>query len=134
MVSVEQSSKTLSFASYVLEFTRRVCLPSKVAEGTLAQNSNGEAGHCGCRVESHAAMHANMTPGVRLDEMSSSMMQSIRDALETKNIRPGPQNVKLLAWLCHIVTYDATNTVYGPRNPFQDAEMENAVWSVPVVL
>lgn len=44
--------------------------------------------------------------------------------------RPQQQTRELYAWLKHIITQASMKSIYGPKHPFDDPEVEKAFWYV----
>ena len=126
--AVQRNWKTMSFAPFVATFLKRLCLPSKAASEIVDMNLFAEDGAWGLFTDTHNAMHQALAPGPHLDEMISSILESVCTYLERLLGDHGEATVDLYDWVRHMVTLASTDAVYGPQNPFQEMEVREAFW------
>ncbi|KAL9057244.1 MAG: hypothetical protein Q9162_002448 [Coniocarpon cinnabarinum] len=71
--------------------------------------------------------HVLFRPGKSLDQMTSRLAKALPEALETHLANYGNE-VDLWQWVKHAVTLGVTEALYGPMNPFRDAQVADAYW------
>ena len=127
--AIQKLPKVLAFPPIEAKFASQICGSSAEAHKILMKNVNGDEGNWGLSMESYEAMRTALKPGAALDDMNRLMMQNIAASLDDLTAG-GSQTVKiqLSEWLRHSVTVATTNSVYGPRNPFQETDVANAFW------
>lgn len=94
-------------------------------------NANGDEGDWGLSMESYPALKSALSPGAGLDAMHRAMIQNVAGSLD--GLIPAGSaraNIKLSEWLRNVVTIATTNSVYGPRNPFKNREIQDSFWCV----
>ncbi|KAI1207081.1 cytochrome P450 [Annulohypoxylon truncatum] len=70
-------------------------------------------------------IHPTLIPGPGLDDMNKRSIQAMAKSLDAL-VGKGITTVKLFQWVRHELLLAFTEGVYGPRNPFRNAEMEQA--------
>ena len=129
VAAVDRYSKTISFGPYVVEFAKRMLLPSTKGLEALRENLNEEDGECGCRPETLKAMHLALAPGEDLERTTENVLDSISRLLEPVQTVSKHENIKLFSWVRKLVTRASTDAVYGAyKNPFKDPAVEAAFW------
>lgn len=73
------------------------------------------------------AIHPAVTPGVKLDALNRLAAQKVAEVLETLATQ-APRTLKLFEWVKKEITLAITQAVYGPKNPFNDSNIQNAYW------
>ncbi len=126
--SIQKHPKILAFAPIEAKFSSRVCGSSKEAHGILMKNVAGDEGDWGLSIDSYAAMRAALAPGPDLDEMNRVMFQNIADYVDDLSTYGRPVKRRLAQWLRNTITIATTNSVYGPRNPYEDRAVQEAFW------
>ena len=131
MAAVDRHSKTVSFAPYVVEFAKRILLPSAKGLEALKANLHEEHGPWGCRPETLQAMHIALAPGKDLERTTQDMLDSVSRLLESVYTISNHENFQLFSWVRKLVTRAGTDAIYGAsKNPFQDPAVEAGFWSV----
>ena len=62
--------------------------------------------------------------------MNRAMAENMPRALDGLNTKDGSSKINLWQWLQHAITLATTYAAYGPKNPFEDTDVENAFWLV----
>ena len=124
--AAQRNSKAMSFGPFIMEFTRRVTRPSKMAMNILLKNMTGQDGKSSFLLDITKAMHGALAVGAELDRMNKSMVESLSSRVEDLLAQPGP--VGLFEWTRRCITLASTDATYGPKNPFKDPEVEKAFW------
>lgn len=126
IASIQKNNKTLAFEPIQAKFSARICGASNEAYNILIKAMDVENG---IYPEIYRAMHPSLAPGVGLDAMNRTMIQSVSRSIESIKPAVGSSTaIGLVSWLRHHVTLATTQAVYGPKNPFQDANVEGAFW------
>ena len=129
VAAVDRHSKTISFAPYVVEFAKRMLLPSAEGLEALRANLNEEDGEWACRPEALKAMHLALAPGEDLERTTEGFLDSVSCLLESVQTVANQENFQLFSWVKKLVTRASTDTVYGAsKNPFQHPAVEAAFW------
>lgn len=129
--SVQRQHKSLAFPPIEAKFAMTVCQSSQEANDILNVNVNGEEGDWGYSVDFYKSLHPALAPGQGLDSMNRLMIRNIAISIDSLNpTQETGTKIKLARWLRHHITLATTNAVYGPMNPFQDPEIEEAFWQV----
>ena len=129
--SVQKLPKVLAFPPMAAQFAMTVCGSSKEANDVLKVNVRGDEGDWGYSMSFLKILHPSLAPGPALDAMNRVMIKNIEvsvQKLQTQT-RAGLR-INLVQWLRHEITIATTNSVYGPKNPFQDPMIEKAFWCV----
>ena len=72
-------------------------------------------------------MYKILKPGFGLDGITRAMLLETTTLLdELEGVDNG--TVDLWEWVRHAITMATTESVYGPLNPYRDAEVEGAFW------
>ena len=129
VAAVDRHSKTISFAPYVVEFSKRILLPSTEGLEALQANLSEEDGEWGCRPEALKAMHLALAPGEDLERTTEKFLDSVSCLLDSARTVANQENFQLFSWVRKLVTRASTDAVYGAsKNPFQDPAVEAAFW------
>lgn len=129
VMAVNRNPKSLAFRSLGMKLTTRLLGPSKEATALALENAGGEQGDWGLTIAIVREVHKGMAPGVDLDRMSASAVHTLSAALQCFESATSTR-INLFEWLRHAMTQATTDSVYGPMNPFNDPEVENAFWWV----
>lgn len=122
---VDRHSKTVSFAPFVVQFAKRILIPSKEGLEALSEIVE-ENGVCGCRAETLKIMHTTLAPGKSLDCTTQDMLNSVSRLLHCIDIT---KDFDLFAWIKKLVTQASTDAIYRTsKNPFQDPAVEAGFW------
>jgi hypothetical protein len=73
------------------------------------------------------AIHPAVTPGPKLDAMNRLSVQKMAEALDTLASQ-APTTLRLFEWVKKEITFATTEAVYGPKNLFADAKIQEAYW------
>ena len=121
---IDRQPKAFSFAPYVVEFAKRILVPTEKGVEALRENINEEKGEWGVRSETLKVMHTALVPGTDLDRMTQVFVSSVSQRL---NELEG--EVNLFESVRRLVTIASTDAVYGAEaNPFKDPDIEQAFW------
>ncbi|KAF7881739.1 uncharacterized protein EAF02_006427 [Botrytis sinoallii] len=101
------------------------------SEGCMAINVNGDEGDWGLNMEATHVMKKATAPGPGLDGMNRVMVGIVAESLDGL-IGEGKESVEigLHAWLRALITMATTESVYGPRNPYRDVEVQDSFWEL----
>ena len=134
LAATAQKTKSLSFNPIIPEVTQRILgLDGKTVQ-ILKTNIGREDGPDGFYPEVHDLVYSTMTPGDRLDELTTSATDMFRKHVSAYAQAIEPQTSAgsvedLLAWTQHLVTAATAEFLYGPRNPIaSDPTLEAAFW------
>ena len=129
MAAVDRHSKAISFGPYVVEFAKRILVPSAKALETLRGKSQDGKGTSECREETLEVMHAALAPGIDLERTTQHMVQSTSQLLDCPFSTQGRADFELFSWARKLVTRASTDAIYGAaHNPFQDSAIESGFW------
>ena len=129
MAAVDRHSKAISFGPYVVEFAKRILVPSVEALDILRGNSPNGNGTSDCRAETLEVMHAALAPGFDLERTTQDMVKSTSQLLERPFSTQNRADLELFSWARKLVTRASTDAIYGAtNNPFQDSAVENGFW------
>lgn len=140
ITACDRRGKIVSFAPYVVEFGRRILMPSQHGVRLLFEDLQEENGPVSLRPETMKAMHQSLLPTDRLEERTQAVLSNIWSCLDSAYNNIDDQNgVPLFQWTRQSFVIASTNAVYGPeRNPMRDPEVMNGLWYViflsPLVL
>lgn len=124
--AVDRHSKTVSFAPFVIQFAKRILVPSKEGLEALTGDMTEGNGILGCRAETLKVMHTALAPGENLERTTQDMLHSLSRLLDFVFIT---ENVDLFAWVKKLVTRASTDAIYGAsKNPFKDPAVESGFW------
>lgn len=129
VAAVDRHSKSISFAPYVVEFAKRILVPSANGLEALRANLDEESGAWGCRPETLKAMHLALAPGEDLDRTSQAILESVSSLLDSVDSITNNRDFYLFSWARKLVTRASTDAIYGAsKNPFQDPAVEAGFW------
>jgi len=117
---VQRQFRTLAFTPIEAKAAADVMGASNTANEILAQNMTGDEGYL---MGFAKAIHPALSPGASLDAMNRVTVQAIAESLNRKR---APMTVDMFKWIRHKVVFATTEGVYGPKNPFRDAPIEDA--------
>lgn len=129
VLQVQKQFKTLSFLPIAAGFAARLCGISERANAIIMKNVDGEDGDWSLATDAHTETPSALRPSESLDDMNRIMLREVQSALE--DLQPVKGEVKrmgLYVWLQHAITIATTRSVYGPKNPYDDRELEDAFW------
>lgn len=134
MSAIDRHAKSISFAPYVVQFAKRILIPSQKSLEALAEDLEEKNGAHGVRPETLKAMHDALAPGEHLENTTRAMLSSVSRRLDdVVNAEGGTEarSVSLFAWVRELVTRASTDAIYGAGgNPFRDPAVEKAFWYV----
>jgi hypothetical protein len=131
VAAVDRNAKHISFAPYVVQFAKRILIPSLEGLDALAANIKEDDGAWGCRPETLEVMHAALVPGEDLNRTTRALLESIDKFLSSDDISPDShtQPIQLFSWVRRLVTIASTDAIYGSKaNPFLDPKVEAGFW------
>lgn len=124
--AVDRHSKTVSFAPFVVQFARRILVPSKQGLEALTGHWKKGKADLGCRAETLYVMKNALAPGESLERTTQDMLHSLSRLLDSVSIT---DNVDFFPWIKKLVTRASTDAIYGAsKNPFQDPAVEAGFW------
>ncbi|KAL8810815.1 MAG: hypothetical protein Q9200_002283 [Gallowayella weberi] len=127
--SVQRLPKILAFPPIEAKFATTICASSKEGNDIIANNLNGEEGDWGYSHDVYKSMNSALAPGLGLDGMNRTMIQTIAHAIDRLNPQNGRKtSIQLGEWTRHEITMATTSSAYGEHNPFKDSDVENAFW------
>ncbi|KND94614.1 25-hydroxycholesterol 7-alpha-hydroxylase, partial [Tolypocladium ophioglossoides CBS 100239] len=128
--AIDRRSKRISFAPYVVQFAKRILIPSQRGIETLKENIFQENGPVGLRSETLRVMHDTLAPSEYLDSMTKAMLKSLAGHFGTR-IHGEGEVVDLFGWTRNFVTRASTDPVYGTeKNPIRDPAVSRAIWAI----
>lgn len=71
------------------------------------------------------SLHPALSPGPGLDAINAAAVKVVATSLSKLN-EGGPMTVELFAWVRNQLFMATTESIYGPKNPFRDPELEKA--------
>ncbi|KAI1210073.1 cytochrome P450 [Annulohypoxylon truncatum] len=119
---VQRQFRTLSFSAIEATVAENVIRVSKATNDIISSNITDDEGYL---MRFSRYIHQTLKAGPALEAMDRRAVQVIADSLE-KWAGEGPTTVKMFHWIRHELVNATTESVYGPRNPFRDPEMEEA--------
>ena len=129
VAAIDRQPKTFSFAPHVVEFTKRITVPSSSGLDAVRYNSNQEQGAWGVIVEASKATHVALAPSKELDRLMQVFTNSLSERLGNQSLVKN--DLKLFETLTHLVTRCSTDAIYGTEsNPYKDPAVEAAIWYV----
>ncbi|KAG6356243.1 hypothetical protein INS49_015630 [Diaporthe citri] len=125
------STLTISFAPYVVQFAKRILNPSQHALDALEEDLLELKGPVGLRPETMKVMHEALAPGDQLRTTTKVMLKALVDIIASNKAVNQGNCIKLFAWTRKIVTRASTDAIYGiEKNPFQDADVCDGFWAI----
>ena len=129
VAAVDRHAKTVSFAPYVVQFAKRILLPSTPGLNALAANLHEEDGAWGCRPETLKAMHIALAPGEDLERTTQDMLNSVSNLFNSVYTIESDESFDLFLWVKRLITRASTDAIYGVgKNPFHDPAVEAGFW------
>jgi len=126
---VHKNPKTLQFGPAASKATARVCGCSEETINILMTNIDLSQGNQSFVNDVTKAIHAALAPGA-INYMNRAMAENMSRALDGLHTNDGSSKIKLWQWLQHAITLATSYAAYGPKNPFEDTDVENAFWLV----
>ncbi|KAI1335014.1 cytochrome P450 [Xylariaceae sp. FL0016] len=71
-------------------------------------------------------IHESLAPGKRLDALNRRAIRCLADSLDHFASVGKPRTVKMYEWITHEVMMATTEGVYGPKNPYRNAQTRKA--------
>ena len=127
ITAIQRAPKSFSFDPIITSVSERLSIPSKHGIEAVRSHPNGEDGKWGITHDTLNAMRKTLTPGAILDEMNEKMLTNVSAMLDGLDCREG-MVTNLFEWARHTITRASTNAFFGPLNPFQAPEIEEAFW------
>ena len=123
ITSVSKASKRLSFTPFIKMVAERL---SGLKEPSLGKfdESSGSKGIALDTVHSIKTAIQGKAGSAELDNAVLVQITSLLDNLSKQQGKP----VNLLPWTRRTITLASSGAVYGPLNPLEDIETENALW------
>ncbi|MCJ1294630.1 hypothetical protein MMC34_006188 [Xylographa carneopallida] len=129
ITAIQRAPKSFSFDPIITSVSERLSIPSKHGIEAVRSHPNGEDGKWGITHDTLNAMRKTLTPGAILDEMNEKMLTNVSAMLDGLDCREG-MVTNLFEWARHTITRASTNAFFGPLNPFQAPEIEEAFWTM----
>ncbi|KAI1074871.1 cytochrome P450 [Whalleya microplaca] len=127
---IDRRSRTISFAPYVVQFAKRILIPSQHGLDALGEDLLEENGPVGLRPETLKVMHHSLSPGKDLQAITQVMLKSVTSLLHSAEIDK-EEGTKLFEMTRKIVTQASTDAIYGAeQNPFQDPIVHHGFWAI----
>lgn len=132
--AIDRQAKSISFAPTVVEFAKRILIPSQKGIDALAEDLEQRNGGHGVRPETLKVMHSSLT-GEHLLDLTQAMLRNIEQRLgRLAESRTEGKQVGLFNWVREVVTSASTESIYGvDKNPFQDPAVGEAFWYVLLI-
>jgi hypothetical protein len=129
LASLVDRKQAISFRPLVVDFAKRMLVPSQQAVDALAVNLYNNQPE-GCLPKTVKIMHETMASGSDdLDQMTHAMLRSLAPMLNLSQHDGQPANIQLFEWVRVVVTRASTDAAYGAdMNPFRDSELVDALW------
>lgn len=125
VLAVQKQPKKLSFWFIEATFATGMAGLSKKAAKAIQENVHGDNGQSSLFMEGMMAMHRDLRPGDALDQMTFVAVQKIAASMSELGTEDG-KPIELWNWVNHNFMASTTDSVYGPKNPFQDPEIAQA--------
>ncbi len=127
--AIDRRSKTISFAPYLVQFAKRILVPSQRGLDALGEDLLEANGPTGLRPETLKAMHHALAPGDDLEATNETMLRSVTQILDSLD-HPGRVSTSNCSTGSRkSVTRASTDAIYGvERNPFRDASVYDGFW------
>ena len=125
VLAVQKQSKKLSLWFIEATFAQRMAGLSDAAAKTLLDNVHGENGQPSLFSDGMLAMHRELRPSEKLDEMTSTAVQKL--AASMSKLGTGDEaSIDLWRWVSMNFMTSTTFSVYGLKNPFRNPELAQA--------
>lgn len=128
VLSLQKQPRTVSFWLVESKFTAKLGGLSKTATEMLLDNVGTDLGGKSLLIEGLKATHVAMMPGMAINDMLYLTSQTFAIRLNRFETDSKRRRVDLWSWLRHEVTMGTTESVYGPKNPYRDPEVEKGFW------
>ncbi|OJD30748.1 cytochrome p450 [Diplodia corticola] len=125
MSGVQRNHRALSF-EYFINLSASGMLGIKGAGMKLLREEQKGGGGLGMKV-THAMNPALL--GAGLDAMNERMIAFLKDSVDQLASSQGSP-IDLFAWTRHAITVAATESAWGPQNPYRSPELEDAFWTM----
>ena len=122
--SLGKISRKVSFAPFVKMAAERL---SGIGPESLAQFDVDDKGPGGLAHDTIHSVERALLSKQNSSELDSLMLMHLPgffDALRPTLNTP----VEMFAWIQHLVTQITSRSIYGPLNPLQDRDIEDAFW------
>lgn len=126
---VHKNPKALQFWPAASKATARICGCSKDTINILMTNIDLSQGNQNFRNDTTKAIHAALATGA-IDYMNRAMAENMSRALDGLHTKDASSKIRLWQWIQHAITLATSYAAYGPKNPFEDTDVENAFWLV----
>lgn len=125
VLAVQRQPRKLSFWLIQTSFVVKMTGLSQKAAKVLQRNVLGEGGKPSLFGDGMLATHKMLNPCDGLNQMAAVAAQKIAASMDELEDRSVGQ-IELWGWVNHEITLSITESVYGPKNPFRDPEVEQA--------
>jgi hypothetical protein len=113
MDAVDRHIKTVSFAPYVVQFAKRILLPSKEGLDALTVDYHEENVSCGLQPETLRAMHAALALGKDLDCTTQNILKDVSRLLNSVGTISKNESFDLFSWVKRVISRASTDAIYG---------------------
>lgn len=120
---VQRQTRKLSFTPILAQMTASVTGVTAASDQISNVDPLGDHGFVHGLTQK---IRAGVNPGPKLDALNRKSVQLIATSLAKFGKQQKTFKVNMKDWVYHEVMMATTGGVYGPRNPFEDAEMRNA--------
>ncbi|KAJ8126329.1 hypothetical protein O1611_g7309 [Lasiodiplodia mahajangana] len=121
LLSAQSQTRTLSFTAVQTGIVANVLGVSKATNEIIIRDATS---HKGYLMSFSKYIHPTLSTGSGLHGMNRRSMQVMTESLNT--LAGKEKTVALFQWIRHELLMATTEAVYGPKNPFRDADMEQA--------
>lgn len=123
ILAVQRNSKALTFEALLNAGAKA----AGVQDMDLL-NSHPDASGVSTHTKSVQVIQNTML-GEGLNEMNARMIGYMKTSID--RLEEEGQPIGLHSWIRHGITIASSDAMYGPRNPYQDPEVEKAFWYLP---
>ncbi|KAI2469102.1 cytochrome P450 [Annulohypoxylon bovei var. microspora] len=122
LTSAQSQIRTLSFTAIQSDIAANIIGVNKATNEIIGR---GVTSHGSYLTSFPKYIHPTLSTGPGLDDMNRRSIQVVAKSLD-KWAGKGITTVKMFQWVRHELLLATTEGVYGPKNPFRDANMEQA--------
>ncbi|MCJ1394809.1 hypothetical protein MMC18_007689 [Xylographa bjoerkii] len=124
VLSVQRLPKRMSFWFIEANFTAKLGGMSKEAGDKLLKNLHDDQEGPSVFLEGMKAMHKATMPSEGVDQMVRVTAEMTSTDMSKLDLNPNARRIDLWDWVQHTMTIATTQSIYGPRNPYLDPEVE----------
>ncbi|KAI0007879.1 cytochrome P450 [Xylariaceae sp. FL0662B] len=120
LTSAQSQIRTLSFTAIQSGIAANILGVNKATNEIIGR---GVTSHGSYLTSFPKYIHPTLSTGAGLDDMNRRSIQVVAKSLDTL-VGKGITTVKMFQWVRHELLVASTEGVYGPKNPFRHANME----------